>query len=119
MRLLTQDVVAVGDGGGTIPVRSKSVEGALAVAKFMRGLFTPGKAKRALVGGSADIYTAVANGAPALVAVVDGRVVGVMSLEVTDEGIATFRNQVNPDKLQRATERWAASEHGEPLVAAF
>lgn len=52
-------------------------------------------------------------------AVVDGRVVGVMCLEVTAEGIAAVRNQVNPDKLERATERWAAAEHGEPLFNAF
>lgn len=119
IRLLTQDVVAVGDGGGKIPARSKSVEGALAVAKFMRGLFKPGKAKRALLGGSAEVYRTVANDTPALVAVVDGRVVGVMCLEVTGEGIAAFRNQVNPDKLERATERWAAADHGEPLLVAF
>ena len=48
-------------------------------------------------------------------AVVDGRVVGVMCLEVTADGIAAFRNQVNPDKLDRATAHWAAADHGEPL----
>ena len=51
--------------------------------------------------------------------VVDGRVVGVMCLEVTADGIAAFRSQVNPDKLARATERWAATDHGEPLFEAF
>ncbi len=35
------------------------------------------------------------------------------------EGLAGFRNQVNPDKLERATRRWAATDHGEPLVRAF
>ncbi len=52
-------------------------------------------------------------------AVLDGRVIGVMCLEITAEGIAAFRNQVNPDKLERATRRWAASDHGEPLFSAF
>ncbi|MFD7166333.1 RNA polymerase sigma-70 factor [Streptomyces violascens] len=119
VRLLSQDAISVGDGGGKIPARAKAFEGAVAVAKFLRGLFKPGKAKRALIGGSADVYAATANGGPAVVAVVDGRVVGVMCLEVTAEGIAAVRNQVNPDKLGRATERWAASEHGEPLFTAF
>ncbi|MFE3186388.1 RNA polymerase sigma-70 factor [Streptomyces violascens] len=119
VRLLTQDAISVGDGGGKIPARTKAFEGAVAVAKFLRGLFKPGKAKRALIGGSAEVYAATANGGPAVVAVVDGRVVGVMCLEVTAEGIAAVRNQVNPDKLGRATERWAASEHGEPLFTAF
>jgi RNA polymerase sigma-70 factor (ECF subfamily) len=119
VRLLTEDAIAIGDGGGKIPARTKAFEGALAVAKFMRGLFKPSKAKRDLVGGPAEIHAATANGGPALVAVVGGRVVGVMCLEVTPEGIAAFRNQVNPDKLERATQRWAAAGHGEPLLHAF
>jgi len=119
VRLLTEDATAIGDGGGRIPVRTKASEGALAVAKFMRGLFTPGPAKRALAGGSPEVHIATANGDPAVVAVLDGRVVGVLCLEVTAEGIAAFRNQVNPDKLGRASRRWAATEHGEPLFNAF
>ncbi|MFF4398233.1 RNA polymerase sigma-70 factor [Streptomyces sp. NPDC001480] len=119
VRLLTSDAISVGDGGGKVPARAKAFEGALAVAKFLRGLFKPSEAKRALVGGSPEVYVATANGAPAVVAVVDGRVVGVMCLEITAEGIAAFRNQVNPDKLERATQRWAATDHGEPLLNAF
>ncbi|PYC88358.1 RNA polymerase subunit sigma-70 [Streptomyces tateyamensis] len=114
VRLLTEDVVAVGDGGGKVPARTRVVGGALGVAKFLRGLFAPGKAKRALVGGVAEIHIGTANGGPAVVAVVAGRVVGVMALELTAEGIAALRSQANPDKLARATERWAAAEHGEP-----
>jgi RNA polymerase sigma-70 factor (ECF subfamily) len=115
VRLLTSDAVSIGDGGGKVPARAKAFEGALAVAKFMRGLFKPGKAKRALVGGSPDVYATTANGDPAVVVVLDGRVIGVMCLEVTAEGIAGFRNQVNPDKLERATRVWAATDHGDPL----
>ncbi|MFE0463446.1 RNA polymerase sigma factor SigJ [Kitasatospora sp. NPDC058965] len=119
VRLLTEDAVSIGDGGGKIPARARTVEGAAAVAKFLRGLFKPGPAKRALVGGTAEVYVAVANGAPAAVAVVAGRVVGVMTLEVTAEGVVAIRNQVNPDKLDRASVRWAAADHGEPLLTAF
>ncbi|MER6561423.1 RNA polymerase sigma factor SigJ [Streptomyces sp. NPDC001027] len=119
VRLLTEDAVSIGDGGGKVPARATAFEGALAVAKFLRGLFKPGKAKRALAGGSPGMYATTANGGPAVVAVVDGRVIGVMCLEVTADGIAAFRNQVNPDKLERATERWAADDHGEPLVVPF
>ncbi|EFF92140.1 MULTISPECIES: RNA polymerase sigma factor SigJ [Streptomyces] len=119
VRLLTQEAIAVGDGGGKVPARAKAFEGALAVAKFMRGLFKPSKAKEALLGGAPEVYAATANGDPAVVAVVDGRVVGVICLEVTPEGIAAFRSQVNPDKLDRATRHWAAADHGEPLFRAF
>ncbi|MEU6550496.1 RNA polymerase sigma factor SigJ [Streptomyces sp. NPDC046915] len=119
VRLLTEDAVSVGDGGGKVPARAKAFEGALAVAKFLRGLFKPSEAKRALVGGSPEMYVRTANGDPAVVAVVEDRVVGVMCLEITAEGIAAFRNQVNPDKLERATRQWAAGDQGEPLLSAF
>ncbi|OUC99984.1 RNA polymerase sigma factor SigJ [Streptosporangium minutum] len=119
VRLLTEDAISIGDGGGKVPARAKAFEGAVAVAKFLRGLFKPGEAKRALVGGAPEVYVWTANGGPAVVAVVDGRVVGVMCLEVTAEGIAALRNQVNPDKLERATAHWAVADHGEPLFNAF
>ncbi|MGC2997324.1 RNA polymerase sigma-70 factor [Streptomyces sp. G35A] len=119
VRLLTADAVSIGDGGGKVPARAKAFEGALAVAKFMRGLFKPAPSKRALAGGSPEMHIATANGGPAVVAVVDGRVIGIMCLDVTREGIAAFRNQVNPDKLERATAVWAAADHGEPLFRAF
>ncbi|MEV4360363.1 RNA polymerase sigma-70 factor [Nonomuraea sp. NPDC004186] len=115
VRLLTADAISVGDGGGKIPARTKAFEGAVAVAKFLRGLFKPAEAKRTMVGGPPEIYAWIANGDPAVVAVVDGRVVAIMCLEVTAEGITAFRNQVNPDKLERATAQWAAADHGEPL----
>src|SRR4051794_7817044 len=116
VRLLTKDVIAVGDGGGKVPARTKAFEGTVAVATFVRGLVRPAEAKRALVGGPPEIYAWAANGEPAVVAVVDGRVVAVMCLEVTAEGITACRTQANPDKLERATEQWAAVEHGAPLL---
>ncbi|MFF9625634.1 RNA polymerase sigma-70 factor [Streptomyces griseosporeus] len=119
VRLLTEDAVSIGDGGGKVPARAKAFEGAVAVAKFLRGLFRPTEAKRKIVGGSPDVYATTANGEPAIVVVVDGRVVGVMCLEVTPEGIVAVRNQVNPDKLERATRHWNAVEHGKPLFRAF
>jgi RNA polymerase sigma-70 factor (ECF subfamily) len=118
IELLTSDAVAVGDGGGKVPARASAWEGARAVAKFLRGMFKPAKAKRDLVGGSPDLYAIRANGGPALVAVVDGRVFGIMCLERTPEGIVAIRSQVNPDKLQRATQRWAAGGFGSPVLAA-
>ncbi|MFD7720369.1 RNA polymerase sigma factor SigJ [Streptomyces sp. NPDC059814] len=120
VRLLTEDAVSIGDGGGKVPARTKAFEGALAVATFIRGLFKPGKAKRTLVGGSPEVHVTTANGAPAVVAVFEGRVIGIMCLEITTEGIAAIRSQANPDKLERATQHWAAAgDHGEPLFNAF
>ncbi|WP_030160077.1 RNA polymerase sigma-70 factor [Glycomyces sp. NRRL B-16210] len=119
VRLLTGDAVSIGDGGGKVPARAKAFAGATAVATFMRGLFKPSKAKHDLLGGPAEVYGTVANNVPAIIAVVDGRIVGIMCLEVTDQGIASILNQVNPDKLERATARWAAAEHGEPLLKSW
>ncbi|MYY05068.1 MULTISPECIES: RNA polymerase sigma factor SigJ [unclassified Streptomyces] len=119
VKLLTSDAFSVGDGGGKVPARTKPFEGAKAVATFMRGLLKPGKAKTAVTGGSVDLYVTSANGSTAVVAAVGERVIGVMCLEVTPEGIQSFRNQANPDKLERATRQWAAMEHGKPLLTAF
>ncbi|MFJ2276567.1 RNA polymerase sigma factor SigJ [Streptomyces sp. NPDC087866] len=119
VELLTADAISIGDGGGKVPARAKAFEGAKAVATFMRGLLKPGKAKTAMTGGSVNLYLTTANGSHAVVAAVGGQVIGVMCVEVTPEGIASFRNQVNPDKLERATRQWAAMDHGKPLLTAF
>jgi RNA polymerase sigma-70 factor (ECF subfamily) len=118
-RLLTADAISIGDGGGKVPARAKATEGALAVARFLRGVFKPAEAKRVWLGGTPEVYAWTANGDPAVVVVVNGKVVGVMCLEVTADGIAAFLSQANPDKLTRATERFAATDHGEPLFEAF
>ncbi|MCX3058826.1 RNA polymerase sigma factor SigJ [Streptomyces beihaiensis] len=119
--LLTQDAIAVGDGGGKVPARTKAFEGIRAVATFMRGLFLPGRAKRDLVGESVELYATTANSEPAVVAVADGRVVTIMCLQVGPDGIAAIRSQANPDKLERVTRRWAGDggDRGEPLVVRF
>ncbi|MER7275567.1 RNA polymerase sigma-70 factor [Dactylosporangium sp. NPDC000244] len=119
VKLLTADAVSIGDGGGKVPARAKAFEGAVAVAKFLWGLFRPGAGKRAAVGGSPEVYATTANGDPAAVAVLNGSVVGIMCLQVTEDGIAAVRNQVNPDKLERATATWAAEDHGKPLYTVF
>jgi RNA polymerase sigma-70 factor (ECF subfamily) len=112
VRLLTTGAISVGDGGGKVPARTKAFEGAAAVATFVRGMLKSAGAKRAIVGGSPEIYAWTANGEPALVAVVEGRVVAIMCLEVTAEGIAACRTQANPDKLERASGQWAAAGRG-------
>lgn len=115
VRLLTADAMGAGDGGGKVPARLDVIVGAQAVAHQLRGLLRPSDAKRRLIGGSPDAYAAVVNGSPALVVAVGDRVVGVMTLEVTADGIAAVLSQANPDKLERATRQWATADHGEPL----
>ncbi|HET6739468.1 MAG TPA: RNA polymerase sigma-70 factor [Kribbella sp.] len=116
LRLLTADAVSVGDGGGKVPARTAAIEGALAVARFLRGLFKPSEAKRLYVGGRAEVYAWPVNSEPALVVTVNEEVIGVLCINVTADGISAVRTQANPDKLTRATELFAASDHGEPLL---
>jgi RNA polymerase sigma-70 factor (ECF subfamily) len=116
LRLLTADAVSVGDGGGKVPARTAAIEGALAVARFLRGLFKPSEAKRLYVGGRAEVYAWPVNSEPALVVTVNDEVIGVLCIDVTADGISAVRTQANPDKLTRATELFAASDHGEPLL---
>ncbi|GAA0609248.1 RNA polymerase sigma-70 factor [Kribbella sandramycini] len=117
VKLLTGDVVAIGDGGGKVPARASAFVGVKAVAAFLRGLFKPAAVKRAYVGGSPDMYAGVANGEPSIVVVVGGTVVGIMHLEVTADGITAVHTAVNPDKLERATAHWNATEHEAPLIS--
>ncbi|MEU3767663.1 RNA polymerase sigma-70 factor [Amycolatopsis keratiniphila] len=119
VRMLADDAISVGDGGGVLFSLPRPVTGAVRVARFLRGLFKPSAAKWSLIGGKPELFSTVANGAPALVLTVEDRLVGVVSLEVTADGIAAVHAQVNPAKLDRAAGRWGISEHGEPLTVTW
>ncbi|MET9000251.1 RNA polymerase sigma-70 factor [Amycolatopsis sp. NPDC004169] len=119
VKLLADDAVSVGDGGGAVFSVPRPITGALRVARFLRTLFTPSEAKWEMVGGRPDLYAAVANGVPALVMVVEERVVGIFALDVTADGIAAVHAQANPAKLARATREWPTAEHGEPLAGTW
>lgn len=115
--MLTADAVSIADGGGRVPARRGPVAGARAVARYLRGLFRPTDAKRAVIGGSPTVHTAVVNGGPAVLVEVNGRVAGVFCLDVTAGRVAGLTIQVNPDKLGRITRSWAATGPHVPLVA--
>ncbi|WP_370456411.1 hypothetical protein [Amycolatopsis sp. WAC 04169] len=116
VRMLADDAISVGDGGGVLFSLPRPVTGAVRVARFLRGLFKPSAAKWSLIGGKPELFSTVVNGVPALVLTVEDRLVGVVSLEVTADGIAAVHAQVNPAKLDRAAGQWGISEHGEPLT---
>ncbi|MGW4128525.1 RNA polymerase sigma-70 factor [Amycolatopsis japonica] len=116
VRLLADDAISVGDGGGVLFSLPRPITGAVRVARFLRGLFKPSAAKWSLIGGKPELFSTIANGVPALALMVEGKLVGVVSLEVTADGIAAVHAQVNPAKLDRAAGQWGISEHGEPLT---
>ncbi|WP_067676917.1 RNA polymerase sigma factor SigJ [Nocardia miyunensis] len=117
--LLTADVTGIADGGGVVPARRTPIGGALAVARYLRGLLRPSEHKRGWVGGVASLYDGVVNGDPAILAQVGERVAGVLVLEATPAGITAVRIHANPGKLDRISRAWAAAEHDEPLLEAW
>ena len=95
LNLLAPDVVLVGDGGGKAAALATPPVGHLAVARLFAGLF------RRIAREAASVRPAWVNGQAGAV-LYDGeqRVIGVMSLEVTDGLIHAVRSVVNPDKLR-------------------
>lgn len=120
IKLLTDDAMSVADGGGKVPARSTPIVGALKIAKFLTGLFRPSPSRQALTedlfDGTPDLYPVISNGDPAVLAVVDGRVIGVIALQVTEDGVAALHIQANPDKLARLTRQWPDLDHGAPIA---
>jgi RNA polymerase sigma-70 factor (ECF subfamily) len=94
-KLLAEDVVFVGDGGGKGPAVKHPISGTLRVARFLAGLTRAGHRVGAVV------EPAVVNGSPGL-RVLDpaGRVVNVLAMDFRDGRVAEVRSIVNPDKMQ-------------------
>ncbi len=94
-RLLAEDVVFVGDGGGRAPAIQTPMTGAAAVARFLIGLTRRGERLGVLL----DVVRA--NGQPALrTRAADGALLGVMTVEVHADRIVGLHNVLNPDKLR-------------------
>ncbi len=93
-RLLAEDVVFVGDGGGRAPAIQKPMVGALSVTRFLLGLMRQGER----FGVRLDLVDA--NGQPALrTRAADDALLGVMTIDVDDGRIVRLHNVLNPDKL--------------------
>ncbi|WP_441249328.1 RNA polymerase sigma-70 factor [Kitasatospora sp. McL0602] len=116
IRLLTDDAVSVADGGAKVQARRTPVVGALGIARYLRGLFRPSAAKRAVTGGSVALHAVVVNGGPAVLIAAGEQVLGVICLGATPDGIGAINIQVNPDKLERITRRWAGAGPRRPLA---
>ncbi|MGC0406525.1 RNA polymerase sigma factor (sigma-70 family) [Streptomyces sp. SAI-126] len=116
--LLTDDVTAVSDGYGLARrlLRYKTRE---RVASYVRAGFKPTSAKRRLAGGSPAMHIAAVNGSPAVLAVVDDRVVGAVAFEVTDGKIASLRGIATADRLARLNEVWRQREPDAPVINAW
>jgi RNA polymerase sigma-70 factor (TIGR02957 family) len=94
-QLLAHDVVLRGDGGGKAPALARALHGRARVARtLMAGL-------RALARFGLILRRAQVNGQPgALVVDREGRLIGVMILDVAEGQIQGVSSIVNPDKLR-------------------
>lgn len=116
--LLTDDVTAVSDGAG-LARRLLRYTTRERVASYVRAGFKPTPAKRRLAGGSPAMHIALVNGSPAVLAVVDGRVVGAVAFEVSDGKVASLRGIAAADRLARLNETWRQREPGAPVIDAW
>lgn len=92
--LLAADVQSVADGGNKGPALARSVVGADKVARMIGGFAS-------LLDGIVLVEPRPVNDQPgAVLRDRDGRVLGVMALDVLDGRIQTIRAVINPDKLE-------------------
>jgi RNA polymerase sigma factor (sigma-70 family) len=94
-RMLADDVVFHGDGGGKGPAVRQPVFGALRVARLLAGILR--QAQRY----GLRLEPAVVNGGPGA-RLVDGedRLLNVLALDVRDDRVVAVRSVINPDKLR-------------------
>jgi RNA polymerase sigma-70 factor, ECF subfamily len=93
--LLAGDAVLYGDGGGKAPAMTAPVHGAERVARLLLGLTRRGRAVG--IGGR----LAEVNGHPGLITLdPEGRVLGILALDIVEGRVQTVRSIVNPDKLR-------------------
>jgi RNA polymerase sigma-70 factor (TIGR02957 family) len=92
--LLAEDVELHGDGGGQVPAIARPLQGRSRVAKAL-------SVWARLARGLWEIRFVEVNGQPGALAVdSEGRVLGVLALEIVDGRIQSVSSVVNPDKLR-------------------
>ncbi len=118
MSLLTDDATAVSDGAG-LSAKLLRFDTPQRVAAVARAGFRSTPAKRRMMGGTPAIHYAVVNGAPAVLSVLDDRVVGSVTFDIVHGKIAAVRGIASPARLTRLTEAWRRHEPGPPLLASW
>lgn len=93
MNLLAEDITLWSDGGGRVSAARRPVYGNSRVARFLVGLL-----RQAPPGF--EFRQAELNGGPAFLALYQGAVVTILTLEMDDQVIYNIRVVVNPEKLQ-------------------
>jgi RNA polymerase sigma-70 factor (TIGR02957 family) len=93
--LLAEDVRLHGDGGGKVPALARAIQGRARVARTLSAW-----ARLKARVGRVEIRQVDVNGQPGgLVLDPEGRLIGVMALEIADGRVHVLNSIVNPDKL--------------------
>ncbi|MEU6234452.1 sigma-70 family RNA polymerase sigma factor [Kitasatospora sp. NPDC047058] len=116
--MLTADVTMVSDGAGLAKrlLRYRTPE---RVATIVRAGFRPTPAKRRLAGGSPAFHMALVNGSPAVLAVVEGRVVGAVAFELSGGRVASLRGVAAADRLTRLNAAWQQHQSDAPAITGW
>ncbi|MFG3126970.1 sigma-70 family RNA polymerase sigma factor [Streptomyces tendae] len=114
--LLTDDATAISDGAG-LTEKLLQFDTPQRVAAVARAGFKPTAAKRRFAGGTMTVHYALVNGAPAVLFVVGGPVVGAVTFDIAHGKIATVRGIAAPARLVRLTEAWRQHPPDTPLIA--
>ncbi|GGS98054.1 DNA-directed RNA polymerase sigma-70 factor [Streptomyces tanashiensis] len=114
--LLTDDAIAISDGAG-LTEKLLRYDTPQRIAAIARAGFKSTPAKQRLAGGVSTVHYALVNGAPAILFVPGGRVVGAVTFDITDGKIATVRGIAAPARLVRLTEAWRQHGPDTPLIA--
>ncbi|BBX63175.1 putative sigma factor [Mycobacterium saskatchewanense] len=92
MAMLAPDATWTADSGGKVSAARRPVVGAARVAAAVTGLLRK-------AGSNLRLKTVTCNSAPAVLFILDGRLEGVVTVEVVDDKITNFYVTRNPDKL--------------------
>ncbi|WP_350279457.1 sigma-70 family RNA polymerase sigma factor [Kribbella sp. HUAS MG21] len=113
--LLTDDATALSDGAG-LTATLQRYDTPQRIAAIARGGFKPTPAKRRFAGGTPAVHYAVVNGGPAILFVVEERVVGAVTFDIAHGRIATVRGIAAPARLTRLADAWRRHEPEPPLI---
>lgn len=92
--VLSDDVIALSDGGGIVLAARKPVVGRERVAQFLLGILEK-------FASDVENVPAEYNGGLAFVGLRDGQPITVWAVDIGDDGIRGFYNVMNPQKLSR------------------
>ena len=96
VQLLAADAVLYSDGGGKVAAALAPIRGADKIARFFLGIM-----KKAPPG--LEVRKVRVNGQPGLMALIDGQIYLVLTLDIDDGRIANCFVVRNPDKLARVS----------------